>query len=121
MTTPSGTLGIDTPAGNRRFRRRLLSWYDRVQRDLPWRRTKDPYRIWLSEIMLQQTRVAAVIPYYERFLERFADVHALAGAPQEDVLRQRMENTGCHGFSEYEKRISSITAERAETSALRIS
>jgi A/G-specific adenine glycosylase len=69
------------------FRRLLLSWFRRVQRDLPWRHDKDPYRIWLSEIMLQQTRVAAVIPYYERFLERFPDVRALAEAPQEEVLR----------------------------------
>jgi A/G-specific adenine glycosylase len=65
----------------------LLGWFRQYQRDLPWRRTKDPYRIWLSEIMLQQTRVATVIPYYERFLERFPDVHALATAPQEEVLR----------------------------------
>jgi A/G-specific adenine glycosylase len=69
------------------FRQKLLTWFRQYQRDLPWRRTKDPYRIWLSEIMLQQTRVAAVIPYYERFLERFPDVHALATAPEEDVLR----------------------------------
>jgi A/G-specific adenine glycosylase len=69
------------------FRKQLLAWFRQYQRDLPWRRTKDPYRIWLSEIMLQQTRVAAVIPYYERFLERFPDIHALAAAPQEEVLR----------------------------------
>jgi A/G-specific adenine glycosylase len=69
------------------FRKSLLGWFRQFQRDLPWRRSKDPYRIWLSEIMLQQTRVAAVIPYYERFLERFPDVVALAEAPQEDVLR----------------------------------
>ena len=69
------------------FRKQLLGWFRQYQRDLPWRRTKDPYRVWLSEIMLQQTRVAAVIPYYERFLERFPNVHALATAPQEDVLR----------------------------------
>ena len=69
------------------FRQQLLGWFRRYQRDLPWRRTKDPYRIWLSEIMLQQTRVAAVIPYYQRFLERFKDIHALAAAPQEEVLR----------------------------------
>ena len=69
------------------FRQQLLGWFRQYRRDLPWRRTKDPYRIWLSEIMLQQTRVAAVIPYYERFLERFPDVHALAAAPQEEVLR----------------------------------
>ena len=69
------------------FRKNLLGWFRQYQRDLPWRRTKDPYRIWLSEIMLQQTRVAAVIPYYERFLVRFPDVQALAAAPQEEVLR----------------------------------
>jgi A/G-specific adenine glycosylase len=69
------------------FRRQLLDWFRQFQRDLPWRRTKNPYRIWISEIMLQQTRVAAVIPYYERFLARFPDVRALAEAPEEDVLR----------------------------------
>jgi len=69
------------------FRRQLLGWFRQFQRDLPWRRTKDPYRIWLSEIMLQQTRVAAAIPYYERFLQRFPDVHSLATAPEEEVLR----------------------------------
>jgi A/G-specific adenine glycosylase len=69
------------------FRRELLAWFRQFQRDLPWRRTKDPYRIWISEIMLQQTRVAAVIPYYERFLERFPDIRSLAQEPQEEVLR----------------------------------
>src|SRR5262249_4945739 len=69
------------------FREGLLGWFRQFQRDLPWRRTRDPYRIWLSEIMLQQTRVAAAIPYYERFLARFPDVRALAEAPEEDVLR----------------------------------
>jgi A/G-specific adenine glycosylase len=64
-----------------------LAWFRQFQRDLPWRRTKDPYRIWVSEIMLQQTRVAAVIPYYERFLERFPNIRALAEAPEEEVLR----------------------------------
>lgn len=71
-----------------RFRRKLLSWFAEFRRDLPWRHTKDPYRIWLSEIMLQQTRVAAVIPYYERFLARFPDVKTLADAQEEEVLRQ---------------------------------
>ena len=69
------------------FRRQLLTWFRRSQRDLPWRRTNDAYRIWLSEIMLQQTRVAAAIPYYERFLERFPEIRSLADAPQEEVLR----------------------------------
>jgi A/G-specific adenine glycosylase len=71
----------------KRFRKNLLAWFSQYQRDLPWRRSKDAYRIWLSEIMLQQTRVAAAIPYYERFLEQFPDVRALAAAPQEEVLR----------------------------------
>ncbi|MBZ5526490.1 MAG: A/G-specific adenine glycosylase [Acidobacteriia bacterium] len=70
-----------------KFRSKLLGWFHRHQRDMPWRRTRDPYCIWLSEIMLQQTRVAAAIPYYERFLETFPSVRALAGAEEEDVLR----------------------------------
>jgi A/G-specific adenine glycosylase len=69
------------------FRKNLLAWFKKFQRDLPWRRTSDPYAIWLSEIMLQQTRVAAVIPYFERFLEHFPTIEALAKAPEEDVLR----------------------------------
>jgi A/G-specific adenine glycosylase len=69
-----------------KFRRRLLAWFSARKRDLPWRRTKDPYRIWLSEIMLQQTRVAAVVPYYESFLLRFPDMQALARAQAEAVL-----------------------------------
>jgi A/G-specific adenine glycosylase len=67
-------------------RRSLLIWYRRHKRDLPWRRTQDPYRIWVSEIMLQQTRVAAVIPYYERFLTLFPDVPTLASAPEQALL-----------------------------------
>jgi A/G-specific adenine glycosylase len=69
-----------------KFRRCLLAWFARRQRDLPWRKTRDPYRIWLSEIMLQQTRVAAVVPYYENFLLRFPDVQALARAREEAIL-----------------------------------
>jgi len=64
----------------------LLTWFDRNKRDLPWRRTKDPYSIWISEIMLQQTRVSAVVPFYERFLARFPDCRALAEAPEDDLL-----------------------------------
>jgi A/G-specific adenine glycosylase len=63
-----------------------LRWYDQHFRDLPWRATRDPYRIWLSEIMLQQTRVAAVLDHYRIFLERFPNVHALAAASEEAVL-----------------------------------
>jgi A/G-specific adenine glycosylase len=66
---------------------RLVRWQVRHGRhDLPWQRTRDPYRIWVSEVMLQQTQVATVIPYYERFLARFPDVRSLAGAPLDDVL-----------------------------------
>ena len=58
----------------KQVRRALLKWYRANRRDLPWRQTSDPYAIWVSETMLQQTRVETVIPYYERFLERFPDV-----------------------------------------------
>ncbi len=69
------------------FSSRLLKWFDKHKRALPWRETRDPYRIWLSEILLQQTRVEAVIPYYEKFLARYPDVFALAHAPRDDVLK----------------------------------
>src|SRR5258706_260218 len=64
----------------------IVCWFKRAHRDLPWRRTRDPYAIWVSEIMLQQTRVEAVVPHYERFLARFPSVHALAEAHADDVL-----------------------------------
>jgi A/G-specific adenine glycosylase len=71
------------------FAEKLVAWQRREGRhDLPWQGTRDPYRIWLSEVMLQQTQVAAVIPYYQRFLSRFPTVQALAAASQEDVLEQ---------------------------------
>ena len=70
----------------RRLRGPLLRWYRRAKRDLPWRRTKDPYAIWVSEAMLQQTTVAAVVPYWERFLQRFPDVAELAAGGEEEVL-----------------------------------
>ncbi|VUX20462.1 putative A/G-specific adenine glycosylase YfhQ [Streptococcus pasteurianus] len=69
------------------FRRTLLAWYDNEKRDLPRRRTKNPYHIWVSEIMLQQTQVVTVIPYYERFLAWFPTVDALAKAPEEKLLK----------------------------------
>ncbi|MDX1502211.1 MAG: A/G-specific adenine glycosylase [Thermoanaerobaculia bacterium] len=65
---------------------RLLRWFDATKRDLPWRRTRDAYRIWVSEVMLQQTRVTTVLPYYRRFLRRFPDVEALAKAEIDEVL-----------------------------------
>jgi A/G-specific adenine glycosylase len=71
---------------NKLIRNQLLAWYGKHKRDLPWRKSRDPYRIWISEIMLQQTRVAAVIPYYERFLARFPDVSTLARSPEQELL-----------------------------------
>jgi len=65
----------------------LIDWFKHNKEDLPWRQTDDPYRIWLSEIMLQQTQIATVLPYYARFLERFPTVEALAAAPLDDVLK----------------------------------
>jgi A/G-specific adenine glycosylase len=73
--------------------RQLLAWYKRNQRSLPWRETNDPYRIWISEIMLQQTQVDTVIPYYHRFLKAFPTVFALARAPSQNVLKV-WENLG---------------------------
>jgi A/G-specific adenine glycosylase len=69
------------------FQSRLLGWYRAHQRDLPWRESRDPYRIWVAEIMLQQTRIAAVLPYYRRFLRRFPNVKSLARARQSEVLK----------------------------------
>ncbi|HEY4998357.1 MAG TPA: A/G-specific adenine glycosylase, partial [Usitatibacter sp.] len=69
------------------FASRVVAWQvEHGRHDLPWQSTRDAYRIWLSEIMLQQTQVATVIPYYERFLARFPDVASLAAAPEDDVL-----------------------------------
>ena len=83
MSAPNKTDGIRPLP---RVQRSLLDWYRRERRDLPWRETRDPYRIWVSEIMLQQTRVAAVIEYYVRFLARFPDVRSLAKASESAVL-----------------------------------
>src|SRR5258707_13085000 len=71
----------------------LLTWYNHAAADLPWRRSRDPYRVWLSEIMLQQTQVTTVIPYFERFIAAFPTVEALAAAPLGDVLK-RWEGLG---------------------------
>ncbi|MCS7047269.1 MAG: A/G-specific adenine glycosylase, partial [Gemmataceae bacterium] len=68
-------------------RRRLLSWFDRHARKLPWRGSADPYAVWVSEVMLQQTQVATVIPYFRRFLQAFPTIQALAAANEQDVLR----------------------------------
>lgn len=70
------------------IRATLSEWFAKASRDLPWRRTDDPYRIWLSEVMLQQTRVDQATPYYNRFVERFPDIETLAAADTDDVLRE---------------------------------
>jgi len=83
MTSP---YKLTTESARQKFRKRLLAWYDGNKRDLPWRRDLDPYRVWLSEIMLQQTRVAAVLEHYRRFLQRFPTVEKLAAAREASVL-----------------------------------
>ena len=78
-------LPIPVPADRRRFRQRLLTWYGRHGRDLPWRKTEDPYHILVSEIMLQQTQVDRVLPKYAEWLEKYPSMEALAEAPEKDV------------------------------------
>src|SRR5215210_6290548 len=85
MTRPQHAFAVP-PAQVARLQHSLLAWYAAFRRDLPWRKTRDPYAIWVSEIMLQQTRVETVIPYYERFLARFPTAMALAEAAPDDVL-----------------------------------
>lgn len=84
---PASVTDLLTPRSLARFRRRLLHWFAQHARSLPWRQTRDPYAIWVSEVMLQQTQVATVINYFPRFLEAFPDVAALARADEQAVLR----------------------------------
>jgi len=79
---------LQLPDARRRARlaKALLDWYGREKRDLPWRRTRDPYAVWVSEVMLQQTQVATVLPYYERWMQRFPTARALAEAAEDEVL-----------------------------------
>ncbi|MGI8980085.1 MAG: A/G-specific adenine glycosylase [Pirellulaceae bacterium] len=87
MTLPSKSQKTQDAAWRRQLARLLLAWFAQHHRKLPWRGTRDLYRIWVSEIMLQQTQVAAVVPYYERFLAAFPTASELAAAPEEQVLR----------------------------------
>lgn len=84
---------IPSAALVRAVRGPLLNWFERHQRPMPWRQHRTPYRVWISELMLQQTRVDQVIPYFERFMDRFPDVQALADAPLDEVLK-RWEGLG---------------------------
>jgi len=88
---PEASCAADTsePAGRdwvQRVRRALLNWYRRCGRDLPWRQSRDPYSVWVSEVMLQQTQVKTMIPYFERWMQRFPNVRALAAASEHDVV-----------------------------------
>lgn len=76
-----------TASEKQQLRRKLLAWYADHARDLPWRKSRDPYRVWVSEIMLQQTQVATVREYFKRFVATLPDVHALADADERRVLR----------------------------------
>jgi len=92
-----------------RIRRKLLAWYDKSKRDLPWRNTKDPYCIWVSEIMLQQTQVKTVIPYYERWIKTFPTLEKLAGAPELKVLKL-WEGLGYYSRARNFKKAAKIVA-----------
>ncbi|QQR90937.1 MAG: A/G-specific adenine glycosylase [Myxococcales bacterium] len=93
MPQTSSKLSISQPLAltdsfeHRKIRRALLTWYQKNKRDLPWRTSSDPYAIWVSEIMLQQTQVSTVIPYYERFMKRFPSLKSLASADEDEVLK----------------------------------
>jgi len=89
----SSTPRARTPANGQAFTRKLLAWWSRAARDLPWRRTRDPYRVLVSEFMLQQTQVSRVEEYYPRFLERFPNLRSLASAPARAV-REEWEGLG---------------------------
>lgn len=106
------------------LRAKLLAFYDEHRRDLPWRHDPDPYRVWVSEVMLQQTRADTVIPYYERWLRRFPTLDALATAEPDDVLKQ-WEGLGYYSRARNLQRAARFVRERhrgdvpSEPSALR--
>jgi A/G-specific adenine glycosylase len=103
-------LPLPAPADRRRFRQRLLTWYRRHGRDLPWRHTGDPYHILVSEIMLQQTQVDRVLPKYAEWLEKYPSMEALAVAPERDVT----ETWRPLGYNIRPKRLQSIAREAVE-------
>ena len=95
----------------RRIRKLLLEHYDTHRRDLPWRENQDPYSVWVSEIMLQQTRVETAIPYYDRWMERFPTVEALADVDEESVLKA-WEGLGYYSRARNLRRSALIVRER---------
>jgi A/G-specific adenine glycosylase len=100
-------LPIPVPADRRRFRQRLLTWYRRHGRDLPWRKTDDPYHILVSEIMLQQTQVDRVLPKYAQWLDKYPSMEALAAAPEKEVT----ETWYPLGYNIRPRRLQSIARE----------
>ena len=105
--TKSTKLPLPEPSERRRFRQRLLTWYRQHGRDLPWRKTDDPYHILVSEIMLQQTQVDRVLPKYAEWLEKYPSLHALASAPEHEVTRTWYPL----GYNIRPKRLQSIARE----------
>lgn len=116
--TGAGSAITVTTSVKRRFAARLLKWYREFGRDLPWRKTSDPYKILVSEVMLQQTQVERVIPKYHEFLDRYPDFQTLARAPVEDVRRtwyplgynirpHRLHNIACETVERYGGRLPS--------------
>ena len=103
-------LPLPAPPDRRRFRRRLLTWYRRHGRDLPWRKTDDPYHILVSEIMLQQTQVDRVLPKYAEWLEKYPSMQVLADAPEGDVT----ETWRPLGYNIRPRRLQSIAREAVE-------
>src|SRR5437867_3496896 len=108
--TRKPTLRLPPPPDRLRFRQRLLTWYRRHGRDLPWRKTDDPYHILVSEIMLQQTQVDRVLPKYAEWLEKYPSLHALAAAPEGDVTQTWRPL----GYNIRPKRLQSIAREAVE-------
>jgi A/G-specific adenine glycosylase len=100
-------LALPVPADRRRFRQRLLTWYGRHGRDLPWRKTADPYHILVSEIMLQQTQVDRVLPKYAEWLDKYPSMEVLAEAPEQDVTKTWYPL----GYNIRPKRLQSIARE----------
>src|SRR5262245_41182274 len=109
-TTSLGVLPIPPTADRRRFRQRLLRWYGRHGRDLPWRKTSDPYHILVSEIMLQQTQVDRVLPKYHEWLVKYPSLDALAAASEQDVT----DTWYPLGYNIRPKRLQAIARESVE-------
>src|SRR5881628_3043188 len=116
MKNRRAPLAMPPPPDRRRFRQRLLAWYGRYGRDLPWRRTDDPYHILVSEIMLQQTQVDRVLPKYAEWLDKYPSMHALAAAPDEEVA----ETWRPLGYNIRPRRLQSIARESVEKYGCRL-